>query len=499
VNLQRSAQKRDVAAASGQEGTVVEKTDVEPVNRQERRSLYQKREKIHPKRAEGTFRRLKWIIMAVTLGIYYLAPWLRWDRGPSAPDQAILLDLPARRFYFFFIEIWPQEFYYVTGLLVLAALGLFLVTSVAGRVWCGYTCPQTVWTDLFIAVERWVEGDRNARIKLDRSPMTLPKLGKRTAKHAIWLVIGVATGGAWVFYFADAPTLAADLVTLEAPAVAYMTVGILTGTTYLLGGFAREQVCTYMCPWPRIQAAMIDEDSLIVSYREDRGEPRGPHKKGESWEGRGHCIDCNQCVAVCPMGIDIRDGMQLECISCALCIDACNGVMDKVGLPRGLIAYDTISNMERRARDEPPKTRLIRPRTVLYAGLMGGVGLLMLVTLGTRSDVDLNVLRDRNPLYVTLSDGSIRNAYTVKILNKAHEERDFRLAVAGLPDPEISVVGSASPSTLTVGPDSVGSFRVLVSAPPAAVESDSVPVTLTISGADGATLENETTFKGPPR
>ena len=220
----------------------------------------QEAEKIHPKRAQGFFRRLKWIVMAVTLTIYYVTPWLRWPRGPGAPDQAVLIDFPARRFYFFFIEIWPQEVYYLTGLLIMAGIGLFLMTSIAGRVWCGYACPQTVWTDLFLVVERAVEGDRNARIRLDQARFGFDKLRKRVTKHAAWLLIAVATGGAWVFYFADAPTLAGQLVHLEAPQVAYFTIGVLTFTTYVFGGLMREQVCTYMCPWPRIQGAMLDEN-----------------------------------------------------------------------------------------------------------------------------------------------------------------------------------------------------------------------------------------------
>jgi cytochrome c oxidase accessory protein FixG len=259
-------------------------------------------------------------------GIYYLTPWIRWDRGPYAPDQAVLVDLANRRFYFFFIEIWPQEFYYVAGLLVMAGVGLFLVTSTVGRAWCGYTCPQTVWVDLFLVVERAIEGDRNARIKLDAAPWTASTSSRKRVFQARDLaVIGVATGGAWIFYFADAPTLAADFVTLQAPPVAYITVAILTATTYVFGGLMREQVCTYMCPWPRIQAAMLDEHSLTVTYNDWRGEPRSRHaKKARRGQQAGDCVDCNACVVVCPMGIDIRDGQQLECITCALCIDACD-------------------------------------------------------------------------------------------------------------------------------------------------------------------------------
>ena len=427
-----------------------------------RDSLYAPREPIHPKLAHGTFRRIKWAVMIVTLGVYYLLPWLRWDRGPNAPDQAVLLDLPHRRFYFFWIEIWPQEVYYLTGLLILAALALFLVTALFGRVWCGYACPQTVWTDLFIHVERWIQGDRNRRIRLDRQPWTFEKIWKKGLTHLIWLAIAVATGGAWVFYFADAPTLARELFAGEAPLPAYIAIAAFTFTTYTLGGLMREQVCIYMCPWPRIQGAMFDEYTLLVSYDEQRGEPRGPHKKGEPWEGRGDCVDCRQCVVVCPMGIDIRNGPQLECIQCALCIDACNEIMDKVGRPRNLIRYATLAT--------PSGERLafkpIRPRTLIYAGLIVLVGGLMLFSLLTRSDVGLNVLHDRNPLYVRLSDGSIRNGYVLKVLNKAHEKRRFRLTLEGLPEYALSrPFAESDPAELVVGPDAVGEFRLFVRVP----------------------------------
>jgi len=264
--------------------------------------------------AHGLYRNIKWLALFVLLGIYYITPWIRWDRGPGQPSQAVLVDFENARFYFFFIEIWPQEVYYITGLLILAALGLFLATSLFGRVWCGYACPQTIWTDLFIQVEKFFEGDRNARMKLDKAPWTTKKVFKKTGKHLVWLLIAALTGGAWILYFHDAPTIARDFFTGHAPTTSYVFITLMTFTTYWLAGHMREQVCTYMCPWPRIQAAMIDEDALNVTYRYDRGEPRGAHKKGTSWDDRGDCIDCRQCVAVCPVGIDIRDGLQLECI-----------------------------------------------------------------------------------------------------------------------------------------------------------------------------------------
>lgn len=425
-------------------------------------SLYAKRVKLYPKLAHGFFRNIKWVALVVLLAIYYVTPWIRWDRGPDQPSQAVLVDFEHARFYFFFIEIWPQEIYYITGLLVLAALGLFLATSLFGRVWCGYGCPQTIWTDLFIQVEKFFEGDRNARMKLDKAKWTPSKIYKKTAKHIVWLLIAAVTGGAWILYFHDAPTIARDFFTGHAPATSYIFAAIMTFTTYSLAGHMREQVCTYMCPWPRIQAAMIDEEALNVTYRYDRGEPRGPHKKGATWDGRGDCIDCRQCVAVCPVGIDIRDGLQLECIGCALCIDACDEIMVKIDRPKGLIAFDTDTNVQRRMAGEPARYNLIRPRTVLYVVLFIAVGLLMLYSLMTRSMLDMNVLRDRNPNYVSLSDGSVRNGYTIKVLNKETTTGVFTLRADGLPSPVITVAGQRHDADvlLTVPADDTFDFKV---------------------------------------
>ena len=335
--------------------------------------LFAAQEPIFPRRVSGFFRTFKWWIMAFTLGIYYLTPWVRWDRGPALSDQAVLVDLANRRFYFFWIEIWPHEFYFVAGLLIMAGLGLFLFTSALGRVWCGYACPQTVWTDLFILVERWIEGDRNARVRLWKSKWDLKKWRLRLTKWAVWLMIAVATGGAWVFYFTDAPTLARNLIAGTAHPVAYSTIAVLTATTFIFGGFMREQVCIYMCPWPRIQGAMMDNDTLTVGYRKWRGEPRG--KKRE--EGAGDCIDCMACVNVCPMGIDIRNGQQMECITCALCIDACDDVMEQIGKPRGLIDYLALADEPAERAGKPPRPiwqHILRPRTILYTTLWSLIG-----------------------------------------------------------------------------------------------------------------------------
>ncbi len=497
--------KERVEQAPREAAPGVDRLDVTAVNAPETRPLYAAREKVYAKRAFGTFRTVKWAVMAVTLGIYYLLPWMRWDRGPSLSDQAVLIDFPNRRFFFFFLEIWPQEFYFITGLLILAALALFLVTALAGRVWCGYTCPQTVWTDLMIAVERLWQGDRNARMRLDKAPWTFSKIWRKAGTHASWLAISITTGGAFVFYFRDAPTLMAEFIAFDAPSIAYIFVGIFAATTYLLGGIAREQVCIYMCPWPRIQGAMFDQYSLLVSYREWRGEQRGPHKKGESWEGRGDCIDCRQCVAVCPTGIDIRDGAQLECIQCALCIDACNSIMDKIDRPRGLIAYDTIDNLEAESKGKATSLHLLRPRLLLYAALIALVSLIMLVALWNRSVLEVNVLRDRNPLFVELSDGGIRNGYTIKILNKRHESREFRVGTEGLLGATLRIVGFENDTdpTISVPVDELRALRVFVTLPKQNLPSlkggvADFEIVITDLG-DGSTVRNDTTFRSPAK
>ena len=446
--------------------------------------LYEKRRKVYPQSVHGPFRRIKWTILCVTLGVYYFLPFVRWNRGPGLPDQAVLIDFPHRRFYFFFIELWPQEVYYFTGLLIIAAMTLFLMNAVAGRIWCGYMCPQTVWTDLFYAVERWVEGDRRERIQGDKHYWSFDHLRKVALKHFLWIMIAWWTGGAWVLYFSDAPTLVRDLATFEAPFAAYLWIGILTGTTYLFAGHAREQTCIYMCPWPRIQAALTDEWALNVTYRYDRGEKRTSVKKAAELRALGQsvgdCVDCYQCVAVCPTGIDIRNGPQMECIQCGLCIDACDTVMEKIGRPKRLIGYDNDINIQRRREGKPPVYKIVRARTVAYSAIIAGIGGFMVYTLATRSLLDINVLHDRNPVAVKLSDGSIRNAYTARLLNKSGYDRVIAIDIDGPVNSTIHVVGADSVTPdrpmIVIPRDSTSELRLLVTAPSESNPEKSIPV-----------------------
>ncbi len=469
-------------------------------------SFYQEHIKVYPAAVSGTFRRIKWTILTIWLGLYYLLPFMRWDRGPEMPNQAVLVDLPNRRFYFFFIEIWPQEVYYFTGLLILAAMTLFLLTALAGRVWCGYLCWQTIWTDLFLGVERFIEGDRRDRIKLDEGPLNLKKIGKKAAKFAAWLVIAAGTGGAAVLYFADAPTLVVEVFTGKAAFIAYLWIGILTFTTYFFAGYMREQVCIYACPWPRIQAALTDEYALNVTYRVDRGEPRASVKESKKLKAAGRpagdCVDCYQCVAVCPTGTDIRKGSQLSCIQCGLCIDACDQIMGKLGREGRLVAYDTPLNFDRRREGLAPIFKLVRARTLLYAGIITMISTLMVYTFANRTFEGVNVLHDRNPQYVVNSDGTVRNGYTVRLLNRAGLARDMMLSVEGMPaGTRIDAIGiertlDGNP-VIDIGADRTREVRVSVTAPGAALPKSGELVFRITDLADKKTAIAKDFFKAP--
>ena len=459
-------------------------------------ALYKKRPPIHPKLVNGRFRQLKWALMAVMLAIYYGLPWVRWPRPLGAPQQAVLVDFTNGRFYFFMFDLWPDEVYYFTGLLVLAALSLFLVSAWLGRLWCGFACPQTVWTDLFLYVERVFEGDRNQRLRLAGQPWSPSKIARKLGKHTTWILIAAATGGAWIFYFHDAPTLWPSFFSGHAPIASYLFFGLLTFTTYSLAGTMREQVCIYMCPWPRIQSAMVDSHTLQVTYRYDRGEPRGAHKKGDSWAGRGDCIDCHACVNVCPTGIDIRDGSQLACINCGLCIDACDEIMEKVDRPISLISYDSDFAVASRAKGETPVYHFLRGRTVFYGAALVLVSAVMVIGFSLRTPYQLHVARDRNPLFVRLHDGSIRNGYTIKLINRGYSVETFKVSVVGVPTPRLQAPGLAPTSTdvsVPVQPGEERVLRLLVSATPQSLAKSLTPAQI-VARVDGQTLITKTAF-----
>ncbi|MCB1558289.1 MAG: cytochrome c oxidase accessory protein CcoG [Alphaproteobacteria bacterium] len=450
-------------------------------------------EKVYPKAVAGRFRFYKWTAMIVCLAIYYLSPFIRWDRPGDTPDQAILIDLPSRRAYFFMIEIWPQEVYYITGILIFAAITLFFVTSLLGRVWCGYFCFQTVWTDLYMKVERLVQGDRNARMKLDKASWSFEWIWKKALTHFFWLLIGVFTAGAFVFYFNDAPTLIQDILNLQVSSTVLAFVFGLTLSTYIMAGFAREQVCTYMCPYARFQSAMFDRETLIIGYDEKRGEPRGKKRGADNRNHLGDCVDCSLCVQVCPMGIDIRDGLQIQCIACGLCVDACDSVMEKVGAPKGLVRYDTEHNLELRAQGHDPELHLLRPRTVYYTILLSLVGLLMLGSLLFRPVMEIHAIHDRAPLFTRLSDGSIRNGYEIKILNKTHDEKSFALRVEGVAGARLAVKAAdgSTIDNLKVEPDSVGHFRIFMSVDKKSAVAVKGSAEITFHAVDNVTKDSD--------
>jgi cytochrome c oxidase accessory protein FixG len=391
-------------------------------------SLYAKREKIYPREVHGLFARLRTLGVVGLLGIYYLTPWLRWDGR-----QAILLDLPARKFHIFALTLWPQDFIYLAFLLIIAGLTLFFVTALAGRVWCGYACPQTVWTEAFLWIERKVEGDRMRQQKLDAMPMNARKFRIKATKQILWLLLAGWTGFTFVGYFTPIIELGQRLLAFNLGPWETFWVIFYGFATYGNAGFMREQVCKYMCPYARFQSAMFDRDTLIVSYLPARGDPRGSRKRSADYKalGLGHCIDCTLCVQVCPTGIDIRNGLQYECIACSACIDACDDVMDKMGYPRGLITYTTENAMH------GGRTHILRPRVVVYALLLLTIMSIFAYSLSQRTTLGLDVIRDRNRLYRETDEGRIENVYILKILNMDDRGHAYSLRVEGIDDLEL--------------------------------------------------------------
>ena len=403
--------------------------------------LYQNRIEIFPRSVKGRFRNIKYAVLALAYGVYFLLPWLRWERT-TGPDQAVLFDIIHRRFYLFDLTVYAQDIFWLAGFLVIAAFLLFFVTGIAGRVFCGYFCFQTLWTDVFMIIERLVQGDRNARIKLHQGPWTTEKKLKMSLTHLLWLTVALLTGLSFTLYWGNAPELVMQMLKGDAPFAAYATTLFLTATTYVMAGLAREQVCTYMCPYSRFQGVMFDEDTLIVTYNKDRGErhegrqkPRkGMLKQQERVAaGVGDCIDCGYCVQVCPTGIDIRNGMQYQCISCALCIDACDTIMDSINYPRGLIRYSSEHALQGK------KTRSLKFKNLGYGfGVLATIALLIW-SIATRSSVEMQVRQIRQPLSVTLSDGRIQNRYQIKLNNKTNQPMEYRLGVQGLNDADLQL------------------------------------------------------------
>ena len=446
--------------------------------------LYRSEEKVYPREVKGRFATLRRIAMFVLLGAFYLAPWLTWGGR-----QAILFDLPARKFYIFGMTLWPQDFIYLALLLIILAVSLFFFTAIAGRLWCGFACPQTVWTEAFTWIEMAIEGDRSKRMKLDKAPWTFDKIRKKVLKQFLWITLALYTGYTFVGYFSAIGPLTADLVTFTAGPWEWFWVLFYGFATYGNAGFMREQVCKYMCPYARFQGAMFDRDSLIITYDSERGEPRGGRRRRDdpAEKGLGSCVDCTMCVQVCPTGIDIRNGLQYECIACAACIDACDAVMDKFDYPRGLIRYSTERALEHK------KYRLIRPRTIVYTGILTVLLASMITTIAMRKPVILDVIRDRNTLYRDVGRQGIENNYTVRVINKHNEDHDYELSVSGIEQMTIR-----SETRFSLAGESVLTLPVSIAVPHEYAGGGHV-IEFRIDATDGSGISviEEGRFRGP--
>ena len=434
--------------------------------------LYRSEDKIYPREVKGRYATLRRLAMFVLLGAFYGGPWLRWDNR-----QAVLFDLPERKFYIFELTMWPQDFIYLALLLIVLAVSLFFFTALAGRLWCGYACPQTVWTEAFTWIEMAIEGDRSKRMKLDKAPWTFDKIRKKVLKQVCWIALALFTGFSFVGYFSDVRELAANLATFNAGTWEVFWVLFYGFATYGNAGHMREQVCKYMCPYARFQGAMFDRDTLIITYDTERGEPRGGRRRGSDpkAQGLGDCVDCTMCVQVCPTGIDIRKGLQYECIACAACIDACDGVMDKVGYERGLIRYSTERALEHK------KYRLVRPRTLVYTGVLA----LLLTTM-----VASVILR--KPVIVDGRQG-IENSYTIRVINKHNEDHDYVLSVSG-----VEGIALRAENTFSVSGESVATLPVSVVVPHEYAAGGHV-IEFRVDATDGSDISvtEESRFRGP--
>jgi cytochrome c oxidase accessory protein FixG len=463
-----------VPAGAGQSDEHVEK------------SLYAKQEKIYPREVHGMFARLRTLGVLGLLGIYYVTPWLRWDG-----HQAVLFDLPARKFHIFFITLWPQDFIYLAILLIIAGLSLFFFTALAGRLWCGYACPQTVWTEAFLWIERKVEGDRMKQKKLDAMPMNARKFRIKATKQFLWLAFAAWTGFTFVGYFTPIVELGQRLAMFSLGPWETFWVIFYGFATYGNAGWMREQVCIYMCPYARFQSAMFDRDTLIVSYLPERGEPRGSRKRSADPKalGLGDCIDCTMCVQVCPTGIDIRDGLQYQCIACSACIDACDDVMEKMGYDKGLIKYTTQNAIEGKP------SHILRPRIVVYALILLTIMSTFVYSFSQRTSLGLDVIRDRNRLYRETSEGLIENVYILKILNMDDAAHEYNLGVHGIPGLQLY----KDASRIRVEAGDVMELPVRLQADESNLEARSTAITFELSAMDDPALavEEEARFLGP--
>ncbi|NIR29941.1 MAG: cytochrome c oxidase accessory protein CcoG [Gammaproteobacteria bacterium] len=449
-------------------------------------SLYARRQKVYPREVHGWFAGMRVLAVAVLLGLYYGLAWLSWDG-----QQLLVFDLPARRFHVFGLTFYPQDFLLLALLLITAALSLFFFTALAGRLWCGYACPQTVWTEIFMWMERKIEGDRPKQMKLDRAPSSSRKLAIKGTKHLVWIAFSFYTGFTFVGYFTPIRELSANLLAFNLGPWETFWVFFYGFATYGNAGWMREQVCIYMCPYARFQSAMFDRDTLVISYDETRGEPRGPRRRGVDHraKGLGDCIDCTMCVQVCPTGIDIRDGLQYECIACAACVDACDHVMEKMGYPKGLIRYTTENAMEGKP------TRILRPRILVYGALLLALVSATAFGITQREPVDIEALRDRNALYRETNDGLIENVYTLKIYNKHRAAHSFTVSVSGIEGLRLV----ADQQQVQVLPGEVVSFPVRVRADPMNLEHGSNAIRFIVRARDDEDVRSveDSRFLGP--
>ncbi|MGV6850814.1 MAG: cytochrome c oxidase accessory protein CcoG [bacterium] len=450
--------------------------------------FYKSREKIYPRETSGIFQKLRAVAVWALMGMFYLLPWIQWEG-----HQAILFDLPERKFYIFSLIFWPQDFIFLAWLLIILAVTLFYFTSMAGRLWCGYACPQTVWTEVFLAIERIVEGDRNKRMRLDKKGWTTEKIIRKGIKHSIWIILGLWTGFTFVGFFTPITDLGSQLFHFQTSAGQTFWVFFYGFATWGNAGFLREQVCLYMCPYARFQSAMFDKDTLIISYDEDRGEPRGKRKKSADHKslGLGDCINCMQCVQVCPTGIDIRDGLQYECIGCAACIDVCDQVMEKLDYPKGLIKYTTQHAIDHKT------SHVLRPRTIIYTILWLGLIAAFLVTLSMRKPLMTDIIRDRTSLYREVKGHRIENTYTMKIMNKSQENHQYKVAASGIEGLEVNL--EKDPLVIPAG--ELLEVIAHVTAPAKAIPKRSNNITFTIEqvSEEPVSIEEKARFLGPKK